>query len=109
MLKVLSHPAAIGQTIGSAPPASDGKNTLRTPHRFHPGKFQNNARRAERAKRALHTGDVVSAFAVMPMPSLLVTPREEIKRSREQLIECDDEIRDLRYRMHLRGYNLTLW
>jgi len=26
---------------------------------------------------------------------------------REQLI--DDEIRDLRYRMHLRGYNPTLW
>jgi hypothetical protein len=34
---------------------------------------------------------------------------EEIKRLREQLIECDDEIRDLRYRMHLRGYNPMLW
>jgi hypothetical protein len=33
------------------------------------------------------------------MPSLLVTAMEEIKRLREQLIECDDEIRDLRYRV----------
>jgi hypothetical protein len=32
---------------------------------------------------------------------------EEIKRLREQLIERDDEIRDLRYRMHRRGYNPT--
>jgi hypothetical protein len=28
---------------------------------------------------------------------------------REELIERDDEIRDLRYRMHLRGYNPTPW
>jgi hypothetical protein len=75
---------------------------LRTPRRFHPGKLQNNARRAEHAKRALHTGEVVSAFAVGDAT-------EEIKRLREQLIERDDEIRDLRYRMHLRGYNPTLW
>ena len=42
-------------------------------------------------------------------PWLIGDATEEIKRLREQLIECDAEIRDLRYRMHLRGYNSTLW
>ena len=69
------------QTIGSAPPASE---------------------------REEHFADT-APVSPRKIPELVGDATEEIKRLREQLIECDDEIRDLRYRMHLRGYNPTLW
>jgi hypothetical protein len=61
------------EAIGSAPPASEREEHFADTAPVSPRKTPE--QRTTGRKRALHTGEVVSAFAVMPTPSLLVTPR----------------------------------
>jgi hypothetical protein len=85
------------QTIGSALPASEREEHFAE-------RTRGRARQTCPSHRRGRIGIRGDADA-----ELIGDATEEIKRLREQLIECDDEIRDLRYRMHLRGYNPTLW
>ena len=107
-------------TIGSAPPASEREVHFADTAPVSPRKTPEQ-RTTGRARQTC--GEFIAVFC-RTFPSygrgrigirgdadaeLIGDATEEIKRLREQLIERDDEIRDLRYRMHLRGYNPTPW
>jgi hypothetical protein len=96
-------------TIGSALPASEREEHFAdtapvSPRKTPEQRTRGRARQTCPSHRRGRIGIRGDADA-----ELIGDATEEIKRLREQLIECDDEIRDLRYRMHLRGYNPTLW
>ena len=97
------------QTIGSAPPRFRARRTLCG---HGTGFTQENSRTTHdgRARQTCpsHRRGRIGIRGEADV-ELIGDATEEIKRLCEQLIECDDEIRDLGYRMHLRGYNPTLW
>jgi hypothetical protein len=93
------------QTIGSAPPASEREEHFadtapvsprKTPEQRTTGRARQTCPSHRRGRIGIR-GDAGAELI-----------GDATERLREQLIECDDEIRDLRYRLHLRGYNPTV-